>query len=173
MSFKALFFSIFVVSVSFVPFAKAGTSSFTYNDDLVCSYPFEQFVIDSLTCAPTSYIKFQTGNEYRDYAEDFSTCSFGDEMDISGRVTIEQAVARKYFLTLQACFQYSDSWYGSRKCSSFRVPLDLVAAVESTNNNGGQSSENYVSYLEAGNYAWSARLLLPKKTMSFGSSKFS
>ena len=149
-----------------VPFTSAA-KSFTFNDDLVCAYPFEDFQIQSMTCGKPSFISI-LGDNYDD-----GVCSFSDLMDISGKVTISQAVFHTYYIVLDACFRTGDAtWYASKKCMSFRTSLDLLASSSTSNANGGNDANNgnavatqapYITYLEAGTYDWKARLLLPKK----------
>jgi hypothetical protein len=153
------------------------TKGFTYNDDVICGYPFEDFVIESISCAPSSYVHvWPEGGEASNIYDSHEVCAFGNEMEIVGRVTVSQAVARIYHANLQACFRTSQiSWYSAKKCMLFKTTLDLrTYAVPENNEEGDEaaaaavaSSQTYLDYVEPGEFFFSARVIIPKKTFVF------
>jgi hypothetical protein len=112
---------LLVVSVLWLaPVAVDAANSFTYNDDVQCTYPFEQFQVQSITCAKPTYV--QLGEGQGNNAKSEALCSFGDQMDLYGRITVSQAVTRDYYITLIACFRSGEaSWYNSKHCGTYRV----------------------------------------------------
>lgn len=163
----------------FVPVANA-VKGFTYNDDVVCGYPFENFVIESISCAPSSYVHvWPEGGEPSNLYDSHDVCAFGNEMEIVGRVTVSQALSRVYHANLQACFRTSEvSWYSAKKCMLFKTTLDLRTYVvqEQVEEGQGQgeeadaevaASQPYYNYVEPGEFAFSARVVIPKKTFVF------
>jgi hypothetical protein len=150
------------------PVAVDAGNSFTYNDDLECAYPFEQFQVQSITCAKPTYI--QLGEAQGNQANSEDVCSFGDQMDLYGRVTVSQAVTREYYITLNACFRSGEaSWYNSKHCGSYRVKVDLLETITANANANANNAaqQAYITFLAAGTYNWKARLLIPKKTFNF------
>ena len=166
------------VAVLFIPIVYA-TKGFTYNDDIVCGYPFENFIIETISCAPPTYVHaWPEGGEATNLYDSHDVCAFGNEMEIAGKVTVSQAVARIYHANLNACFRTSAiSWYSAKKCMLFKTTLDLrtysKAEEEQVENGEGEavasSSQTYVDYVEPGEFAFSARVLIPKKTFVFNS----
>ena len=161
--------------VLFIPLVCA-TKGFTYNDDVVCGYPFENFIIESISCAPSSYVHvWPEGGEPSNIYDSHDVCAFGNEMEIVGRVTVSQAVARIYHANLNACFRTSQtSWYSAKKCMLFKTSVDLrTYAVQAQAEDGEQSaaavvaSQTYYDYVEPGEFSFSARVVIPKKTFVF------
>jgi hypothetical protein len=142
------------------PAAVDAVNSFTYNDDLECSYPFEQFQVQSITCAKPTYI--QLGEAQGNQANNEDVCSFGDQMDLYGRVTVSEAVTREYYITLS-------NWYNAKHCGSYRVKVDLLETLTDNANakTNNAAQQKYITFLAAGTYSWKARLLIPKKTFNF------
>jgi hypothetical protein len=142
------------------PAAVDAVNSFTYNDDLECAYPFEQFQVQSITCAKPTYI--QLGEAQGNQANKEDVCSFGDQMDLYGRVTVSQAVTREYYITLS-------NWYNAKHCGSYRVKVDLLETLTDNANakTNNAAQQKYITFLAAGTYSWKARLLIPKKTFNF------
>ena len=164
------------VAVLFVPVAYA-VKGFTYNDDIVCGYPFENFVIESISCAPSSYVHVwpEGGEAYNQY-DSHDVCAFGNEMEINGRVTVDHVLARIYHANLQACFRTGEtSWYTSKKCMLFKTTLDLrTYAVQEQVEEGDEAAaaaatatQTYIDYVEPGEFFFSARVVIPKKTFVF------
>ena len=162
------------VAILFVPVVYA-TKGFTYNDDVVCGYPFENFIIESISCAPSSYVHvWPEGGQASNVYDSHEVCAFGNEMEIVGRVVVSQAVTRIYHANLQACFRTSQvSWYSAKKCMLFKTTLDLrtYAVPEQTeevdDTDAAASSQTYMDYVEPGEFSFSARVIIPKKTFVF------
>jgi hypothetical protein len=162
---------LLVVSVLWLaPVAVDAANSFTYNDDVQCTYPFEQFQVQSITCAKPTYV--QLGEGQGNNAKSEALCSFGDQMDLYGRITVSQAVTRDYYITLIACFRSGEaSWYNSKHCGTYRVKADLLETITANDNANGAAQQEYITFLAAGTYNWKARLLIPKKTFNFRNGK--
>jgi hypothetical protein len=167
------------IAVLLLPAVHA-TKGFTYNDDVVCGYPFEDFIIETIECAPSSYVHvWPEGGQASNVYDSHEVCAFGNEMEIVGRVTVSQAVTRIYHANLQACFRTSQaSWYSAKKCMLFKTTLDLrTYAVPEQTDDGvdgvdgadSTSSQTNVDYVEPGDFAFSARVVIPKKTFVFNS----
>ena len=142
------------------------TRGFTYNDDIVCGYPFENFVVESITCATSTFIHvLRDGTEAANVYDNDEVCSFGDQMDIAGRVTVSQAISRNYYVYLKACFRTSDvSWYSAKKCMTFRSSTDLYNSLDVQTE---QETNTAIDYSEPGEYTFRSRVQIPKKTFTF------
>jgi len=116
----------------------AQTTGFRYNDDVVCAYPFDEFLINDITCDTSSsnHIMVEGVNDnsaVEGYEEDV-ICHYGDHMEIEGEVTTMEAVSKKFDVYLHLCFKTytsstgkSSTWTGSsgKKCYDFHTNLDL------------------------------------------------
>ena len=165
------------VVVLFLPVVYA-VKGFTYNDDVVCGYPFENFVIESISCAPSSYIHvWPEGGEPSNLYDSHDVCAFGNEMEIVGKVTVSQTLSRIYHANLQACFRTSEaSWYSAKKCMLFKTTIDLRTyavqePVEEGEDGAIVESQPYYNYVEPGEFTFSARVVIPKKTFVFNAGK--
>jgi hypothetical protein len=150
------------------------TKGFTYNDDVLCGAPFENFFIESITCGQSSFIHVVgDGAQATNVYEQDEICAFGDQMDIVGRVTISQAVARIYYVNLQACFRTGEtSWYSAKKCMLFRASMDLASSTTEVVNEAETQAPNNIDYAEAGEYTFKSRVIIPKKTFVFKPGEF-
>jgi hypothetical protein len=162
-----------------VPFVSVtfATKGFIYNDDIVCGYPFEDLVIASITCTPSTYIDvLPDGGTPANIYDSHDVCAFGNQMDIIGQVTSSQVLTRNYNVNLKACFRTSDiSWYSAKKCMLFKTTLDLRTSVEQALQEQEQAdaaaaegvTQATIDYVEPGVYTFSARVIIPKKTFVF------
>jgi hypothetical protein len=153
----------------------SATKGFTYNDDLVCGYPFEELVIESIACTPSTFIHvLPDGGQQANLYDSDEVCAFGNQMDIVGRVTISQTVIRNYFVNLKVCFR-TPSWYSSKKCMLFKTSLDLRTSIEQVQQEEEQAAAAAaegttvasIDYVEPGDFTFSARVIIPKKTFVF------
>ena len=154
------------------------TRGFTYNDDVVCDYPFQDFFIESVTCAPSTFVHVLVdGAQDVNLYENENVCAFGNQMDIVGRVTISQPVSRWYFLHLNVCFKSSQIvWYANKKCMLFKSStMDLVRSNTQIDNAYGEDQasayqpQQILDYAEPGQYTFKSRVIVPHKTFTFKS----
>jgi hypothetical protein len=148
---------------------------FTYNDDVVCGYPFENFVIESITCAPSTYVHVLVdGAQDVNLYENEEVCAFGNQMDIVGSVTISQPVSKWYYLHLNVCFQSTEvAWYANKKCMLFKSSMDLVRsttqvdAAYNADQAAAYQAQPILDYAEPGLYTFKSRVIVPHKTFTF------
>jgi hypothetical protein len=163
------------------------TRGFTYNDDIACGVPFEDFVIESITCAPSTFVHVLVdGAQDVELYENEDVCAFGNEMDIVGRVTISQPVSKWYYLHLNVCFKNSQTvWYANKKCMLFKSSMDLVRSNTQADYawaDQGDDAEAYqksayqtqqiLDYAAPGVYTFKSRAIIPHKTFTFNAGKF-
>lgn len=155
-------------------FVAEATRGFTYNDDVVCGYPFEDFIIESITCAPSTFVHVLVdGAQDVDLYENEEVCAFGNEMDIVGRVTISEPVSKWYYLHLNACFKSSQvAWYANKKCMLFKSSMDLVRSNTQVDDGGDDEAASYqatqtLDYAQPGVYTFKSRVIVPHKTFTF------
>jgi len=169
-----------LLSASFVllllpSFSDASVTSFTYNGDIECGYPFEDFTIQEIECSDSSYTFVGDGNGYAD------VCSFGQYMDIQGEVTASETLYRYFGVKMNICYQ-KFSFYGYRHCEEYTSSIDLMSLADSQeeqdaggsqDQNQQQSYEEYqqqqyeANYLEQGSYKFGTRLHIPSKSFTF------
>jgi hypothetical protein len=163
------------------------TRGFTYNDDIVCGVPFEDFTIESITCAPSTFVQVLVdGAQDVNLYENEDVCAFGNEMDIVGSVTISQPVSKWYYLHLNVCFKSSQVvWYANKKCMLFKASMDLVrsdsqadyAWQDQGDDAGADQAAAYqtqqtLDYAEPGRYTFKSRVIIPRKTFTFNAGTF-
>lgn len=168
-------------------------SGFTYNEDILCTYPFEAFDIQDITCAKTaSHIVIEGVTDQATSDSDSSICHYGDRMEVSGEVTTLEAISNKEKLVLNVCFKSNMAqWYNTgyskqgEKCIKYSTNIDLTPYNAETGNQNSYASQyngyvedmyeyrnNNPDFLPAGTYSWSAILNIPARTWSFSSSKY-
>ena len=155
-------------------FSDASSNSFTYNGDIECGYPFEDFSISDITCGDGSYTYVGDGNGNAD------ACSFGQYMDIQGEVTASETLYRYFSVKMNVCFQ-KYSFYGYKHCEEYTSTIDLMSLADSQEEGGSQDQNNYQqqsyeeyqqsqyesNYLEQGSYKFGTRFHIPSKTFTF------
>ena len=187
------FLSILIISPTLIEAYYSKTIGFLYNYDAVCSYPFDEFTIDSILCDSVSNnpIIVEGVNDYETNADGSADeCHFGDHMEIEGQVTTVEAVSRYFDIYVHLCYktaaattQSSSSSSSGEKCSSFQTSLDLgyhqeeedrrtlTNYDETVYDNHEYRNENYYEYLPEGTYSWSATLKVPTPNFSYRSRK--
>lgn len=153
----------------------AATKGFTFNDDMVCGYPFEGLVIESISCAPSTFLHaLPEGKEPANIYDSHDVCAFGNQMDIVGTVPVTQAISRYYNANLNACFRTGEySWYNTKKCMLFKTSIDLRAYVDEADEEEAADAEALAAqkaraaYIEPGQITFTARLIIPKRTFTF------
>ena len=170
-----------------LPWLSDGTKSFSYNDDIYCGYPMEDFTIDSLTCKDTStYVtEYNSDNNDKD-----DLCWFGQTMDVVGSVTIAEPIYRYFNAKLYLCFQKQiEGLYSFRsynKCFTYTKKIDLMAlsqAQQASNsyqdgsNQQDDQDQTYskyrdYNYLQTGSYQFQTHFTIPKKSFTFHEGKF-
>lgn len=171
-----------VLLLLFPSFA-AASSSFTYNNDFECSFPFSAFTISNMECSASNYISVdgltdedgQGGNNNNNNAG--GTCSFGDHMVVEGSVTVDSMVSRDFSVSLKVCFSGSNSFYKPQQCSTYTTHLDLGyqrAQYQQQqryygyygNNRDGEQDDNSL-LLNAGTYDFEFGVQIPEKNVYF------
>jgi len=168
-----------------VSFSNA-SRSFTYNDDIACTYPFEVFQIESIECGDSSsYFTYVYNDEDMEEADE-GVCYFGQSMDIAGQVTVSGEQISRYFdVSLKVCFQHPWYYIQTRACMTYRTNLDLLAATgqvaeygdevnecedygdENNNNRYGYRGNTCNDMVEEGTHNFKMRLQIPKKDFKF------
>jgi len=125
-----------------VSFSNA-SRSFTYNDDIACTYPFQEFRIESIQCGDSSsYFTYVYNDEDAQEETDEGVCYFGQTMDIAGQVTVSgEDISRYYDVSLKVCFQHPMYYLQYRSCMTYRTNLDLLAATGQVAEYGDEVNE--------------------------------
>jgi hypothetical protein len=155
----------------FLPIALASTS-FTYNGDSECTYPFSDFQITSMRCFGTKGVYVAGYNDYdgSGYNDD-SVCSFGDTMTVTGTATLGYTAPKIFNVVMKTCYGGSSvfaSTYTPTTCKTTRTTLDLnnyakLSEAEFYNEEIDESEY----FLTPATYKWYAGFTIPSKTFYF------
>jgi hypothetical protein len=168
-----------------------------YNEDVECGYPFEEFEIESIECDMNGYLNVDQDEEEMNEQQVYGTdvCFFGDQMTISGTVTVTEPVFRKMTASMKVCVMSAStnswtSWTGYKKCQVFDTTLDMgfssaymqiAETMGEDEYSASRQQQQYWKYkydeegegtyndlyLEAGEHTWSAKLQIPTGTFTF------
>jgi len=179
-----------LLSETVVDAYNANNPGFTYADDVVCAYPFDDFTIESISCE-SGYtnkviIEGVSDNDGEDDGE--TVCHAGDRLEVHGQVTTVEAVSKYFTSHVKVCFETrmedSRSWYGTQtgeRCTSYEGHLDLRGYTANNNNYEEAAADYYYEdaddydsrnqsddYLPTGTYPFSAVFQLPRSSHSRG-----
>lgn len=95
-----------------------------------CTYPFEEFQIESIECSDSGSYYTYVDNEDEEKEAEEGVCYFGQAMDIVGQVTVSGEDISRYMATqLKVCFQHNLYFFQTRTCKTYKTNLDLLAAT--------------------------------------------